>query len=163
MRRQLKKCISLILAVGVLVMAPITANAATTPSKTVTSSKAMSIALQPGETGDSNTITFNFNSLPANAIVTEIKIDASNAKNIGGMGAILAQSVTITDPDGVAQTVTWGKGNVTKTSVFIHDGARGTWSVYMTGRNLAPASAGSRFIGGVKYSSVKMTISYVIE
>lgn len=48
----------------------------------------MSIALQPGETGDSNEITFNFNSLPANAVVTEIKVDASNARNIGGMGAM---------------------------------------------------------------------------
>jgi hypothetical protein len=35
----------------------------------------------------------------------------------------------------------------------------------MTGRNIASpsSSSGPRFIGGVKYSSVKMTISYVLE
>lgn len=163
MRKKIKNFVALFLAVTLMVIIPINVNAASTTSRTITSSKAMSIALQPGETGDSNEITFNFNSLPANAVVTEIKVDASNARNIGGMGAILAQSITITNPDGETKTATWGRGNVTKTTAFINDGARGTWSVYMTGRNIASPSSGPRFIGGVKYSSVKMTISYVLE
>ncbi|MBA4687357.1 MAG: hypothetical protein H2184_09390 [Candidatus Galacturonibacter soehngenii] len=142
--------------------AQLTALAADT-TKTVTSSKAMSIALNPGTTGNSNTITFNFSSLPSNAIVKEIKVDASNASAIGGLGAILAQTLTITSPVGETKTVTWGRGNVTSTSAFIADSARGTWSIYMTGTNVASASSGSQFIGGTKYLSVKMTITYVLE
>lgn len=46
--------------------------------------KDMSIALMPGVTGDSNTVTFNYNGLPDNAIVKEVKIDCSNASVIGG-------------------------------------------------------------------------------
>ena len=113
----------------------VTAFAAGTESKTVTATKDMSIALMPGVTGDSNTITFNFNSLPDNAIVKEVKIDCSNASVIGGKGAILAQNLTITCPSGETHTVGWGKGNVTTTSLFIAEKAAGTWSVYMTGTN----------------------------
>lgn len=79
------------------------------------------------------------------------------------MGAILAQSLTITSPLGESKTVAWGIGNVTSTSAFIADYARGTWSVYMTGKNLAPASSSPQFIGGIEYSSVKMEITYVLE
>lgn len=163
MNKNIKRLVSILVVFTMLFAMQLTAFAATTSSKTVTASKAMSIALNPGATGNSNTVTFNFGTLPSNAIVKEITIDASNASVIGGLGAILAQSVTITSPDGVILTTTWGKGNVTTTSAFINDDARGTWSVYMTGRNIAPSSSGSQFIGGTKYSSVKMTIKYILE
>ena len=123
----------------------------------------MSIALMPGVTGDSNTVTFNYNGLPDNAIVKEVKIDCSNASVIGGKGAILAQSLTITSPSGETHTVGWGRGNVTTTNLFIAEKAAGTWSVYMTGTNIASPSLGSAFIGGTKYSRPKMTITYILE
>ncbi len=41
--------------------------------------------------------------------------------------------------------------------------AAGTWSVYMTGTNIASPSLGSAFIGGTKYSRPKMTIKYILE
>ena len=37
------------------------------------------------------------------------------------------------------------------------------WSVYMTGTNIASPNLGSAFIGGTKYSSVKMKVSYILE
>ena len=43
----------------------------------------MSVALLPGVTGNSNTITFNFNGLPDKVIVKEVEIDCSNASVIG--------------------------------------------------------------------------------
>ena len=69
------------------------------------------------------------------AIVKEVEIDCSNASVIGGKGAILAKSLTITSPSGETHTVSWGKGNVTITNLFIAEKAAGTWSVYMTGTN----------------------------
>ena len=38
-------------------------------------------------------------------------------------------------PSGETHTVSWGKGNVTITNLFIAEKAAGTWSVYMTGTN----------------------------
>lgn len=157
-----KKVLVLFLALTMGFTTHLTAFAATN-SKTVTSVKAMSIALDPGRTGNSNIITFNFNSLPVNATVKDIKIDASNASSLGGLGAILAQSLTIQSPSGTIKTVAWGSRNITSTTAFFTDNARGTWSVYMTGKNIASASSGSQFIGGTKYSSVKMTITYIVN
>ncbi len=131
----------------------VTAFAADTGSKTVTATKDMSVALMPGVTGDSNAITLNFSSLPDNAIVKEVTVDCSNASVIGGKGAILAQSLTITCPSGETHTVGWGRGNVTTTNLFIAEKAAGTWSVYMTGTNIASPSLGSAYIGGTKLTT----------
>lgn len=161
--RKIKRIIAVALVFTMLFASQITAFAATTSSKTVTSSKAMSIALLPGVTGNSNTITFNFNSLPDNAVVKEVEVDCPGASVIGGKGAILAQKLTITCPSGETHTVGWGRGNVTTTSLFIAEKAAGTWSVYMTGTNIASPSLGSAFIGGTKYSSVKMKVKYILE
>ena len=162
-RPKINKIMAFAIAFTMLFASQVTAFAATTSSKTVTSSKAMSVALLPGVTGNSNTITFNFNSLPDKAIVKEVEIDCSNASVIGGKGAILAKSLTITSPSGETHTVSWGKGNVTTTNLFIAEKAAGTWSVYMTGTNIASPNLGSAFIGGTKYSSVKMKVSYILE
>lgn len=81
----------------------------------------------------------------------------------GGKEAILAKSLTITSPSGETHTVSWGKGNVTTTNLFIAEKAAGTWSVYMTGTNIASPNLGSAFIRGTKYSSIKMKVSYILE
>ncbi len=75
----------------------------------------------------------------------------------------MAQSLTITSPSGETHTVGWGRGNVTTTNLFIAEKVAGTWSVYMTGTNIASPSLGSAFIGGTKYSRPKMTITYLLE
>ena len=161
--KKVKRIIAVALVFTMLFASQVTAFAAGTDSVTKTANKDMSIALMPGVTGDSNTVTFNFSALPDNAIVKEVKIDCSNASVIGGKGAILAQSLTITSPSGETHTVGWGRGNVTTTNLFIAEKAAGTWSVYMTGTNIASPSLGSAFIGGTKYSRPKMTITYILE
>ena len=89
--------------------------------------------------------------------------DLEKEIKFGGKGAILEKSLTITSPSGETHTVSWGKGNVTTTNLFIAEKAAGTWSVYMTGTNIASPNLGSAFIGGTKYSSVKMKVSYILE
>ena len=160
--KKVKRIIAVALVFTMLFASQVTAFAADTKA-TKSANKDMSIALMPGVTGDSNTVTFNYNGLPDNAIVKEVKIDCYNASVIGGKGAILAQSLTITSPSGETHTVGWGRGNVTTTNLFIAEKAAGTWSVYMTGTNIASPSLGSAFIGGTKYSRPKMTITYILE
>ena len=75
----------------------------------------------------------------------------------------MAKSLTITSPSGETHTVSRGKGNVTTTNLKKKKKATGTWSVYMTGTNIASLNLGSAFIGGTKYSSVKMKVSYILE
>lgn len=145
-----KRIIAVALVFTMLFVSQVTVFAAGTDKASKPANKDMSIALMPGVTGDSNTVTFNFNSLPDNAIVKEVTIDCSNASVIGGKGAILAQSLTITSPSGETHTVGWGRGNVTTTNLFIAEKAAGTWSVYMTGTIIASPSLGSAFIGGVQ-------------
>ncbi len=74
----------------------------------------------------------------------------------------MAKSLTITSPSGETHTVSWGKGNVTTTNLFIAEKAAGTWSVYMTGTNIASPNLGSAFIG-YKIFICKMKVSYILE
>lgn len=94
-KKKINKIMAFAIAFTMLFASQVTAFAATTSSKTVTSSKAMSVALLPGVTGNSNTITFNFNSLPDKAIVKEVEIDCSNTSVIGGKGAILERALQL--------------------------------------------------------------------
>lgn len=158
--KKVKRIIAVALVFTTLFVSQVTAFAASLETKSA--NKDMPIALMPGVTGNSNTVTFNFNGLPDNAIVKEVKIDCSNASIIGGKGAILAQSLTITSPSGETHIVGWGGGNVTTTNLFIAEKATGTWSVYMTETNVASPSLGFAFIGGTKYSRPKMTIIYIL-
>ncbi|MGN0143404.1 MAG: hypothetical protein ACI398_00375 [Clostridium sp.] len=132
--------------------------------KTVTANKPMSLALNPGQTGYSNQISFNFKSLPSNAIVKSIEVDAGSGSKIGsGLGAIMPNYILVTNPENETKQSTWGRGNVTNVSGFTADKASGTWYVSYCGTNIASASSGSRFVGGVKYPNVKMTIKYILE
>lgn len=75
MIRYIKKnkiAVSLVMIVIMFIYMNMNVAAAGTHTKTVTAAEDMSIALLPGETGNSNTITFDFQSLPSNAIVEDI-------------------------------------------------------------------------------------------
>ena len=72
--KKVKRIIAVALVFTMLFASQVTAFAADTKA-TKSANKDMSIALMPGVTGDSNTVTFNYNGLPDNAIVKEVKID----------------------------------------------------------------------------------------
>lgn len=135
----------------------------TSSSKTVTANKAMSLALDAGASGYSNTVTFNFNSLPSNAIVKDITVNAGTGKSMGGLGAVGAWKLKVTSPKYEEQEYAWGRGNVTKVTGFTAEKAKGIWSAAYYGINAASANGGPRFVGGTKYSSPKMTITYILE
>ena len=90
-----KSGLAIILVVMVTMISQISVFAATKSSKTVMSISDMSISVMPGETGKSNTITFNFYGLTEDSIVQEVQIDCSNVSRIGGKGVIMAQSIVI--------------------------------------------------------------------
>lgn len=156
--KKAKSILAVILVFIVFTISQTSVMAATKMSKTVTAIKDMSIFANAAETKDSNTITFNFSGLSDNAIVKGIKVDCSNLSSLGGMGAIVAQSLTVIAPDGTTYTIPWKSGNIISTSLFDGKNAKGVWSVYMTGTNIS-----SSYYGGIKYSNVEMTITYVKE
>lgn len=156
--KKLKSILGVILVFIIFIMSQISVMGATNLTKTVTSLKDLSIVASAKETADSNTITFNFSSLPDNAVVKDIKVDCSNYSHIGGMGAIVAQSLTIISPDGVVNIIPWKSGNIISTSLFDGTKGKGVWSVYMTGTNIS-----SSYYGGAKYSNVEMTITYILN
>ena len=63
--KKIKKIIAVALVFTMLFASQVTAFAASPQTKPA--NKDMSIALMPGVTGNSNTVTFNFSSLPDNA------------------------------------------------------------------------------------------------
>lgn len=136
---------------------------ASSTSATVTSSKEMGLFLNAGQSGYSNIITFDFSSLPANAIVKEIKLDAGNVRVGKGLGAIMPQRLRITNPAFETKEVGWDRGKATTISAFTADKAAGIWSVSYYGTNIAPSSGGPRFFCAVEYQSVKLTIAYILE
>lgn len=153
-----KRILAIILVLITFITSQTSVMAATKLTRTVTAINDMSVSASAGKTANSNTITFNFNSLPDNAVIEDIKVDCSNVSHIGGMGAIVAQSLTITSPDGITQVIPWKSGNIISTSLFDGKSVKGTWSVYMTGTNIS-----SSYYGGIKYSNVEMTITYTKE
>lgn len=130
---------------------------AASSSKTVTSYETMSLYLPKQTTGNSNSITFNFSSLPEDAIVTKILVDASTGMTSGGNGAIVSNNVFIKGPDMNNYVSTpWGSGNKTTiTTGVIGKLAKGTWSIYYNGSNVSTLSDAYK-----QYKNVKVTIHY---
>ena len=101
--KKVKKIIAVALVFTMLFASQVTAFAADTKA-TKSANKDMSIALMPGVTGHSNTVTFNFSGLPDNAIVKEVTVDCSSASVFGGKGAIL---VCVYDRDKYCISESW--------------------------------------------------------
>lgn len=140
-------------------------------SKTVTANKSLGLALAVGERGESVPVSFRFSTLPSNAVVRSIEIIPGTAvvnnNNRNMMGAILIESITITDPNFLAATLPWKASGFENSTAFLNRRAAGTWSAYITGRNIARPSGNPtmdlKFFGSVSYKSAQMKITYVLE
>lgn len=123
-------------------------------SKTVTASKTLGVNLGAGESGYSNTLDFNFNTLPSNANVTKIEIKVGSFSTAGD-GVVLADPVTVIAPDGTKYVFTWRAG-LTYTITDIQNlYSQGIWQMYFYGTNLS-----SRYWASLLYSRTSITIYY---
>lgn len=140
-------------------------------SKTVTANKSLGLALAVGERGESVPVSFRFSTLPSNAVVKSIEIIPGTAvvnnNNRNMMGAILIESITITDPNFLTATLPWKASGFENTSAFLNRSASGTWTAFITGRNIARPSGNPtmdlKFFGSVSYKSAQIKITYVLD
>ena len=144
---------------------------ATESSKTVTASSTLGLVLQPGESGNSPLVDFRFTTLPTNAKVRSVKLvpgrGVLNDNNINMKGSVLFTSLSIRSPEMNVQSYSWDPKGMTDSSSFYGEQARGTWTIQVSGMNLAkPVSDplwNAMLVGSLTYKSAQMTISYVVE
>jgi uncharacterized protein (UPF0333 family) len=154
----MKKAISLLLVIVLLVSMNVTAFAAT-GSKTVTTAGPMSISLtRANVSAVSNSLSFNFSSLPANAVVTKVEINGGTM-TFGGQGVITTDRMYVKNvTDGVVASVAWDQffNKAVITSNLLGTAARGQWQVYFSG-----SKVGGNGVPAIKsYKNVKLTVYY---
>ena len=76
-------------------------------------------------------------------------------------------SLSIRSPEMNVQSYSWDPKGMTDSSSFYGEQARGTWTIQVSGMNLAkPVSDplwNAMLVGSLTYKSAQMTISYVVE
>ncbi|RDY30177.1 hypothetical protein [Lachnotalea glycerini] len=132
-------------------------------TKTVKTNEKMYLVLNGKESGYSNSIQFDFRSLPDNAIVTNVEIVASVIKSTyipGVTGVIQAKKIVITNPQSITNEVSWGSMNETTTHTFDDMNASGIWYVSFYGTNILYTNTD---FAAISYSPVTMKITYSLE
>lgn len=107
---------------------------AATGSSTKTASQKMTVILSGGSTGNSTATTINFNSFPADAVITRLEV---NTGTMTYSGAVLTNSLTISG-NGRTETIPWnGQANKTlTTSHFLMAEANGIFTITFNATNL---------------------------
>lgn len=143
----------------------------TTADRTVSADKTLSLALDPGKSGQTLPVQFRFSTLPENAEVQSIEIlpgrATINNNNLHMTGAVVFTSMKILSPNGASTTVSWNPQGMRDKVYFLNEKAKGTWTIVANGTNLARPTGDPiqdlLSVGSLAYKSAKMTISYVVE
>jgi hypothetical protein len=170
-----KKLLTILLAIFMIGNTATSVLAAEAPvyTKTVTASRSLGLALDVGESGTSQTVSFNFRSIPKNAKVRTVTVEPGNGVLNGGKnvsrGLVVFSSLQITSPSmGKTVRTAWNPKKMEFKTQFFDEFASGTWTIQADGSNVTPAK-GTNFLfpisymGAISYKTVKMTISYVLE
>lgn len=143
----------------------------TTADRTVSADKTLSLALDPGKSGQTLPVQFRFSTLPESAEVQSIEIlpgrATINNNNLHMTGAVVFTSMTLMSPDGKQATFTWNPQSIKDKVYFSGKKAKGTWTLTVKGTNLARPTGDPiqdlLSVGSLAYKSAKMTISYVVK
>lgn len=161
-----RKYVSLILAVIMLLSMNTVAFAASGSQQRSASGK-VTVALEGGASGYSNTVTFNFNSLPRNAVVTRITVSAPLSRH-QGTNAIKLNGYYISSPLDGELYFNVSSGSSLTTYAFAGASARGTWTFCLRATCLdsgippymSPFPVFFPIYSSNTYYPVKMTIYY---
>ncbi|WP_077610218.1 hypothetical protein [Clostridium sp. Marseille-P2415] len=140
-----------------------TAAYAAASSKTVSSSKSMSVILKEGSSGDSNIISFRVSGLPANATVTKIEV---NTGSLSFKGAVLTNKLILTSSNKATEaSVAWNGASNSKLTFktqFYNTPANGTYDIRFNATCLGGyIERGIKLDTGTKtYSRPSITIYY---
>ena len=102
---------------------------AATGKRTYKTSSKMTIVLNSGQRGDSNTVSIRVSGLPEDAIITKLTV---NTGTMSYSGAVVCNSLTISSSNGRTEQIGWtGQANKTlTTSKFLASAASSKWYIY---------------------------------
>ncbi len=167
-----KKLFTVILAIIIVINSSMIVLAASgrTYEKTFSSSKSLALVLEPLQSGTSQEITFDCNSLPSNSRVESIELlSGTGIINNGGntlTGVIVIENAYITSPQGKQVSVAWS--NKISTSEFAALAPKGVWKVKIKGKNISqPIKPSYPFYysatGSVVYKKPQLKIKYTLR
>lgn len=91
---------------------------AATGSRTYKAASKMTITLNPGQRGNSNTVTIRVSDLPEDAIITKLTVNTGSMTYSGG--AIVCNYLTISSSNGRTEQIAWtGQANKMILSILV--------------------------------------------
>ena len=102
-----------------------------------------SIVLNPGQRGNSNTVSIRVSDLPEDAIITKLTV---NTGTMSYSGAVVCNSLTISSSNGRTEQIGWtGQANKTlTTSRFLASAANGTYTISFNATNMSSLNLGTK-------------------
>lgn len=113
-------------------------------SRTYNAASKMTTTLNPGQRGNSNTVTIRVSDLPEDAIITKLTVNTGSMTYSGG--AIVCNYLTISSSNGRTEQIAWtGQANKTlTTSKFLASAANGTYTISFNATNMSSLSSGTK-------------------
>ena len=133
----------MVMAMVLMLTTPMTTFAATGNNPYKASSK-MTIVLNPGQRGNSNTVSIRVSDLPEDAIITKLTVNTGSMTYSGG--AIVCNYLTISSSNGRTEQIGWtGQANKTlTTSRFLASAANGTYTISFNATNMSSLDSGKK-------------------
>ena len=112
--------------------------------RTYKAASKMTITLNPGQRGNSNTVTIRVSDLPEDAIITKLTVNTGSMTYSGG--AIVCNYLTISSSNVRTEQIAWtGQANKTlTTSKFLASAANGTYTISFNATNMSSLSSGTK-------------------
>lgn len=112
-KKVVKRFFAMVMVMALMLTTSMTAFAAT-GSRTYKASSKMTIVLNPGQRGNSNTVSIRVSDLPEDAIITKLTV---NTGTMSYSGAVVCNSLTISSSNGRTEQIGWtGQSNKTLTT-----------------------------------------------
>ena len=138
-----KRILAMMMVMALMLTTSMTAFAAT-GSRTYKAASKMTITLNPGQRGNSNTVTIRVSDLPEDAIITKLTVNTGSMTYSGG--AIVCNYLTISSSNGRTEQIAWtGQANKPlTTSKFLASAANGTYTISFNATNMSSLSSGTK-------------------
>lgn len=141
-KKVVRRFFAMVMVMALMLTTSMTAFAAT-GSRTYKASSKMTIVLNPGQRGDSNTVSIRVSGLPEDAIITKLTV---NTGTMSYSGAVVCNSLTISSSNGRTEQIGWtGQANKTlTTSKFLASAANGTYTISFNATNMSSLDLGTK-------------------
>ena len=142
-KKVVRRFFAMMMVMALMLTTPMTTFAAT-GNKPYKASSKMTIVLNPGQRGNSNTVSIRVSDLPEDAIITKLTVNTGSMTYSGG--AIVCNYLTISSSNGRTEQIGWtGQANKTlTTSRFLASAANGTYTISFNATNMSSLNLGTK-------------------